>query len=148
MRTLGRRWPRVGTPALLNLRSERNSSIQSKMRRTGALKKLSTVITPASLQQNWIVCRFQSKIRAKMLKGKNKNCSRWAAHCKIIWKIFTLAKLAKERAMFSCWSMKNESVENYSVQYNGYNLIGVTTVERGDGNYASTGLFWITYAFI
>jgi hypothetical protein len=29
----------------------------------------------------------------------------------------------------------------YSVQYNGYNLIGVTTVERGDGSYDSTSLF-------
>ncbi len=29
----------------------------------------------------------------------------------------------------------------YSVQYNGYNLIGVTTVERGDGSYDSTDLF-------
>jgi hypothetical protein len=44
--------------------------------------------------------------------------------------------------------VKNESVQNYSVQYKGYNLIGVTTVERGDGNYDSTSLFWITYALI
>ena len=29
----------------------------------------------------------------------------------------------------------------YSVQYNGYNLVGVTTVERGDGSYDSTSLF-------
>jgi hypothetical protein len=29
----------------------------------------------------------------------------------------------------------------HSVQYNGYNLIGVTTAERGDGSYDSTGLF-------
>ena len=45
-------------------------------------------------------------------------------------------------------SVKNKSVQNYSVQYNGYNLIGVTTVERGDGSYDSTGLFNITYANI
>jgi hypothetical protein len=44
--------------------------------------------------------------------------------------------------------VKNESVQNYSVQYNGFNLIGVTTVERGDGNYDSTSLFSISYAFI
>jgi hypothetical protein len=37
--------------------------------------------------------------------------------------------------------VKNESIQNYSVQYNGYNLIGVTTVERGDGSYDSTSLF-------
>jgi hypothetical protein len=37
--------------------------------------------------------------------------------------------------------VKNESVQNYSVQYKGYNLIGVTTVERGDGSYDSTSLF-------
>jgi hypothetical protein len=37
--------------------------------------------------------------------------------------------------------VKNKSVQNNSEQYNGYNLIGVTTVERGDGNYDSTGLF-------
>ncbi len=40
------------------------------------------------------------------------------------------------------------SVEKYSVQYKGYNLIGVTTVEKGDGSYDSTSLFWITYAFM
>ncbi len=44
--------------------------------------------------------------------------------------------------------VKNESVQNYSVQYKGYNLIRVTTVERGDSNYDSTSLFWITYALI
>ncbi len=44
--------------------------------------------------------------------------------------------------------MKNKSVQNYSVQYNGYNLIGVTTVERGDGSYDNTSLFNITYAYI
>jgi hypothetical protein len=37
--------------------------------------------------------------------------------------------------------VKNKTVQNYSVEYNGYNLIGVTTVERGNGNYDSTGLF-------
>ncbi len=37
--------------------------------------------------------------------------------------------------------VKNENVQNYSVQYKGYNLIGVTTVGRGDGNYDSTSLF-------
>ena len=36
-------------------------------------------------------------------------------------------------------SVENEKM--YSVQYNGYNLIGVTTVERGDGSYDSTSLF-------
>jgi hypothetical protein len=57
-------------------------------------------------------------------------------------KILTLAKLAKERATCTVETgMKNKSVQNYSVQHNGYNLIGVTTVERGDGNYDSTGLF-------
>ncbi len=43
--------------------------------------------------------------------------------------------------------MKNNGVQNYSVQYNGYNLIGVTTVERGDGSYDSTSLFNITYVW-
>jgi hypothetical protein len=39
-------------------------------------------------------------------------------------------------------SVKNECTElQYSVQYNGYNLIGVTTVERGNGSYDSTNLF-------
>jgi hypothetical protein len=37
--------------------------------------------------------------------------------------------------------VKNEGVQNYSVRYKGYNLIGVTTVERGDGSYDSTSLF-------
>ncbi len=46
-----------------------------------------------------------------------------------------MAKLAKERATCAV------EAENESVQYNGYNLIGVTTVERGDGNYDSTSLF-------
>jgi hypothetical protein len=32
------------------------------------------------------------------------------------------------------------SVPNYSVQYNGYNLVGITTVER-NGSYDSTSLF-------
>ena len=32
-------------------------------------------------------------------------------------------------------------VKNESVQCNGYNLIRVTTVERGDGSYDSTDLF-------
>ncbi len=57
-------------------------------------------------------------------------------------KVLTLAKLAKERATCAVETgVKNESVQNYSVQYNGYNLIGVTTVERGDGSYDSTSLF-------
>jgi hypothetical protein len=37
--------------------------------------------------------------------------------------------------------MKNESVQNYSVRYEGYNLIRVTTVERGDSSSDSTSLF-------
>ena len=42
----------------------------------------------------------------------------------------------------SACGVKNECTELlYSVQHNGYNLIGVTTVERGDGNYDSTSLF-------
>jgi hypothetical protein len=49
----------------------------------------------------------------------------------------TLAKLAKERATCAV----EAGVKNESVQYNGYNLIGVTTVESGDGNYDSTSLF-------
>ncbi len=48
-----------------------------------------------------------------------------------------MAKLAKERATCAV----ETGVKNESVQYNGYNLIGVTTVERGDGNYDSTSLF-------
>ncbi len=55
-----------------------------------------------------------------------------------------MAKLAKEIA--TCASeagVKNEGVQNYSVQYKGYNLIGVTTVERGDDSYASTIFFSI-----
>ncbi len=59
-----------------------------------------------------------------------------------------MAKFAKERATGIVASVKNESVQNHSVQYNGYNLIGVTTVERGDGSYDSTSLFNITYAYI
>ncbi len=51
----------------------------------------------------------------------------------------TLAKLAKERA--TCAVETGVKNEMYSVQYNGYNLIGVTTVERGDGSYDSTSLF-------
>jgi hypothetical protein len=48
----------------------------------------------------------------------------------------------KERATYAVETgVKNESVQNYSVQYKGYNLIGVTTVERGDGTYDSTSLF-------
>ncbi len=37
--------------------------------------------------------------------------------------------------------VKNESVQNYSVQHKGYNLIGVTTVKRGDGSNDSTDVF-------
>jgi hypothetical protein len=49
--------------------------------------------------------------------------------------------LAKERETGLVAGVKNESVLNYSVQYNGYKLVGVTTVERGDGSYDSTSLF-------
>ncbi len=57
--------------------------------------------------------------------------------------------MAKKRAMCPVETgVKNKNVQKYSVQYNGYNLIGVTTVERGDGSYDSTNLFRITYAFI
>ncbi len=59
-----------------------------------------------------------------------------------------MAKLAKERATGLVAGVKNECVQNYSVQYNGYNLVGVTTVEKGDGSYDSTSLFNITYAYI
>ncbi len=61
-----------------------------------------------------------------------------------------MAKLAKERATCAVETgVKNESVQcTVYVQYNGYNLIGVTTVERGDGSYDSTSLFNITYAYI
>jgi hypothetical protein len=37
--------------------------------------------------------------------------------------------------------VKNEGVQNYSVQYKGYNLFGVTTVERGGGSNDSTIFF-------
>jgi hypothetical protein len=57
-------------------------------------------------------------------------------------KVLTLAKLAKERVTCTVETgVKNKNVQNYSVQCNGYNLIGVTTVERGDGSYDSTSLF-------
>jgi hypothetical protein len=53
-----------------------------------------------------------------------------------------LAKLAKEIAMCAVEAgMKNEGVQNYSVQYKGYNLVGVTTVERGGGSNDSTIFF-------
>jgi hypothetical protein len=43
----------------------------------------------------------------------------------------------------SACGVKNECTELlYSVQHNGYNLIGVTTVERGDGNYSMTVLVY------
>ncbi len=60
-----------------------------------------------------------------------------------------MAKLAKKRATCAIETdVKNKSVQKYSVQYNGCNLIGVTTVERGNGSYDSTSLFRITYVFI
>jgi hypothetical protein len=63
--------------------------------------------------------------------------------------------LQNNNKKFSCWrnwrrreqrelvetSVKNECTQGDSVQYKGYNLIGITTVERGDSNYDSTGLF-------
>jgi hypothetical protein len=39
----------------------------------------------------------------------------------------------RERRALVETSMKVEGVQNYSVQYKGYNLIRVTIVERGDG---------------
>ncbi len=54
-------------------------------------------------------------------------------------KLFTLAKLAKENNSH-VGEIGEGPVKNKSVQYNGYNLIGVTTVERGDGSYDSTSL--------
>ncbi len=42
----------------------------------------------------------------------------------------TLLTKAKERAT-SAYSCRRVSVQGYSVQYKGYNLVGVTTVEEG-----------------
>jgi hypothetical protein len=49
----------------------------------------------------------------------------------------------RERCALVETSVKVEGVQNYSVLYKGYsyNLIRVTTVERGDGSYDSTNLF-------
>jgi hypothetical protein len=58
------------------------------------------------------------------------SCSQWSAHCRIEMK--TSLTKAKERATSACSCRRvSVSVQGYSVQYKGYNLIGVTTVEGG-----------------
>ncbi len=119
------------------------------------------MITPASLQQNLIVCRFRSNLSEKRLK----NCSQWAVRCEILTKNphageigegendLCLLKRNKTKSSHTdeigkgesdvhlLSGMKNENVQNDSVQYKGYSVIGVTTVERGDCNYDSNSLF-------
>jgi hypothetical protein len=57
-----------------------------------------------------------------------------------------MAKLRKERATCACFGVKNECTElQCTVQYNGYKLVGVTTVERCDGSYDSTNLHILDY---
>jgi hypothetical protein len=67
------------------------------------------------------------------LRSNNKKSSRWRN-----WR-------RRERRGLVETGARNESVQGDSVQYKGYNLIGVTTVERGDGSYDSTGLFQNMY---
>jgi hypothetical protein len=66
------------------------------------------------------------------LQNNNERASRWRN-----WRRRELRALVET-------GVKTESVQNYSVQYKGYNLIGVTTVERGDGSYDSPSLFLYT----
>ncbi len=61
------------------------------------------------------------------------SCSRWSVHCKNL-KQKSLTK-GGERATSAedCWRVSvGVSVQQYSVQCKGYNLIGVTTVEASE----------------
>ncbi len=124
--------------------------------------------TLASVQQNWIVCRFWSEIWVKSAlkvvangpytaKQQPKNphageIGKRESDVPLLKRNITKNPYAGETGkgeshvrLLPAWRI---SVQNYSVQYKGSNLIGVTTVERGDGSYDSTNLFRITYAFI
>jgi hypothetical protein len=58
------------------------------------------------------------------------SCSQCSAHCRTEMK--TSLMKAKERATSACSCRHvSVSVQRYRVQYKGYNLIGVTTVEGG-----------------
>ncbi len=80
------------------------------------------------------VCRFQSKIRSFESLRSWSQCS---VHRKIGAKM-SLTR-AKERATSACRCRSvSVSVQRYSVQYKGYNLIGVTTVEGGTARGTTT----------
>jgi hypothetical protein len=67
------------------------------------------VITPASVQQNWIVCRFRNEIWAKMLKKNNKIVA--DGLCTAKYEIFSRTgemERERERATCACWNWHEE----------------------------------------
>jgi acid stress-induced BolA-like protein IbaG/YrbA len=91
--------------------------------------KLSAVVATADFQQ-------------KKTKEKDLGIPEWNLKREALAKI-SLIK-AKERAT-SAYSCRRVSVQGYSVQYKGYNLVGVTTVEEGT---TKVRQHWFIYSYI
>ncbi len=81
-------------------------------------------------------CRFQSETGSF---ESLRSCSQWNAH-RLNWRKMSLTR-AKERTTSAC-RCRRVSVQRYSVQYKGYNLIGVTTVEGGTARGTTALVYW------
>jgi hypothetical protein len=91
--------------------------------------KMSAVVAAANFQKrknNERICGFLSGI---VSEKRLLSCSRYSAHCRIEMKTsLTVQRRKGERPAPVAASV---SVQGYSVQYKGYNLIGVTTERLG-----------------
>jgi hypothetical protein len=101
--------------------------------------KLRAVVAKANFQQRKTkkkICGFLSGI---VSEKRLLSCSQWSARCRIGMK--TSLTKAKERATSAC-SCRRVSVQRNSVQYKGYNLIGVTTVEGSTTRGTTALVYW------
>ncbi len=93
-----------------------------KVKRCGS--SLLTSKRKLNLEKNWL---FLNEIVSKKCCEK---CSQWSVHCKT-WNKKSLTKTGERvTGTDDCWRVSvGVSVQQYSVQSKGYNLIDVTTVE-------------------
>ncbi len=78
-------------------------------------------------------------MEVKSRREARKSCSRCGVRCEMKQNITHVGKRERVTCAEDCQHVSG-SVQKYSVQYKGYNLIGVTTVEGGTTR-GTTALF-------
>ncbi len=119
-----------------------SKTAQNKIRKYGQRVRVSAVVATANFQQKeWMwknVYWFLSEIESEK---HWLSCNRYNVHRKS-WTKISLTK-AEERATSACNCRRvSLSVQRCSVQYKGYNLIRVTTMEEGATIGTTALVYW------